>query len=144
VWLHSDFKISHVKDGLSHTYMLGEKYVDLDAARTGQSRGDDEGPFVSGDGDTVRWAAMSGDNGGTANSIYLRPHRDTRGNPDNPNDTGYGIWGYGCYNFGSAHSGGFNMALCDGSVHYINYEISEGVHRRLCNRDDGSTVQLPE
>jgi prepilin-type processing-associated H-X9-DG protein len=145
VWLHSQYKLSDVKDGLSCTYMAGEKYVDLDAARSGQSWGDDEGPFVSGDGDTVRWAALplvSID--ATANTEYLRPHRDTRGNPANPNDPGYGIWGNGCYNFGSAHSSGFNMALCDGSVHQIIYEISEIVHRRLCNRNDGAIVQVPD
>jgi prepilin-type processing-associated H-X9-DG protein len=122
--------------------MVGEKYVDIDAARSGESYGDDEGPFVSGEGDTIRWAAIPG--GSSNTGIYLRPHRDTRGNPQNINDTGYGLWGNGCYNFGSAHSSGFNMALCDGSVHYISYEITEDVHRKLCNRADGASVQVPE
>ena len=39
--------------------------------------------------------------------------------------------------FGSAHSGGFNMAFCDGSVHSIIYEIDPQVHAMLSDRGDG-------
>jgi prepilin-type processing-associated H-X9-DG protein len=141
VWLHSRFTLKDVKDGLSHTYLMGEKYLDLDAARSGTSLGDNYGPFVSDDRNTVRWGAYPQD---TTNSYYLPPHRDTRGNPDNSNDPWYGFYGLGTYNFGSPHTHGFNMALCDGSVHHVSYEISETVHRRLCNRADGQQAEVPE
>ncbi len=39
--------------------------------------------------------------------------------------------------FGSAHSGGLYFALCDGSVRFINYSITEVVLRHLANRKDG-------
>jgi len=44
------------------------------------------------------------------------------------------------YNFGSAHSTGANMALCDGSVRVISFTISGEIHRRLSNRKDGLTI----
>jgi prepilin-type processing-associated H-X9-DG protein len=127
-------KPTDVKDGLSHTYLIGEKYVDRDLARTGTSWGDDASPFVSGDRGVVRWAAYPLD---ATNSTYLPPQRDASG-------TGaYGLTGLGTYNFGSAHSSGFNMSMCDGSVRNIGYNIDERVHRCLCNRDDGTAVEIP-
>jgi prepilin-type processing-associated H-X9-DG protein len=39
--------------------------------------------------------------------------------------------------FGSAHPGGFNALLCDGSVRNINYNVDENVYMRLGNRADG-------
>ena len=42
--------------------------------------------------------------------------------------------------FGSAHSDVFHMAMCDGSVHPINYSIALPIHQHLGNRDDGYTI----
>ena len=44
--------------------------------------------------------------------------------------------------FGSAHSGAFNMAMCDGSVHTISYDIDYKTHRWLSNRHDGNVASL--
>jgi prepilin-type processing-associated H-X9-DG protein len=154
IWMHSKFRLVDVTDGLSHTYMLGEKYIDQDYIKNGDSWGDDQGPFVSDDRDILRWAASAPavaqpntnpppDPSPDA-SNYFRPHHDARGNPYNAADTAYGLWGNGTYNFGSAHPFGFNMALCDGSVRNVSYEISEEVHRCYCNRTDGVAAVLPE
>ena len=53
--------------------------------------------------------------------------------PDTP---GYNA----CYNFGSAHLVGFNMALCDGSVRMISYSIDMMTHIHLANRHDGFAI----
>ena len=42
--------------------------------------------------------------------------------------------------YGSAHSNGFGMALCDGSVRTISYSIDLTTHGRLANRHDGNPV----
>jgi hypothetical protein len=59
--------------------------------------------------------------------------------PDTP---GYGG---GCdENFGSAHVGSFSMAMCDGSVHRMNYTMDLNVHRLLGVRNktdyDGTSI----
>lgn len=102
---------------------------------TGTSWGDDASPFVSGDRVTVRWAAYKLDD---TSDCYLPPQRDMA------SADSYGLTGLGTYNFGSAHASGFNMSMCDGSVRNISYSISEKVHRCLCNRDDGTGVEMPE
>jgi hypothetical protein len=133
--------VKDVNDGLSHTYMIGEKYIDRDYSTNGISWGDDAGPFVSNDRNILRWAAYPRN---SVSTYYLDPKHDRPGNPNNPNDAAYGLTGLGTYNFGSAHSTGFNMSMCDCSVRHINYNISEQVHRSLCNRTDGAAVEFPE
>ncbi|MCD4728919.1 MAG: DUF1559 domain-containing protein [Pirellulales bacterium] len=52
---------------------------------------------------------------------------------DSPGITAY-------WHFGSAHSNGFHIALCDGSVHMISYSIDSHVHSYLGNRMDGQII----
>jgi hypothetical protein len=44
------------------------------------------------------------------------------------------------FNFGSAHSSGFNMALCDRSVRMISYTIDPITHRYLGDRRDRQPI----
>jgi len=44
--------------------------------------------------------------------------------------------------FGSAHPGGFNGVLVDGSVRNIPYGISLAVFQRFSSRNDGEAFQL--
>ena len=42
--------------------------------------------------------------------------------------------------FGTAHPGGRNVVLCDGSVRTISYAIDKQIHGRPGNRKDGQPV----
>jgi len=46
--------------------------------------------------------------------------------------------------FGSAHSGGANFVLADGSVHKISYTIDATIYRYLGNRRDGQMAEVPQ
>jgi hypothetical protein len=102
--------------------LFGEKFLEPDNYKTGKNWGDDEGPFVSDDADSIRFADIG--------SGYLTPMRD-RG----------GVFAY--YYWGSAHPMAFNIVCCDGSVHSVAYDISETNMRRLCNRHDGKAFENP-
>ena len=115
VFVRSQTAMAHVRDGATNTYLVGEKYVMPDYYETGQSYGDNQNPYMGDDRDVVRWTE-------------LPPRQDRAG--------AY----YQGVNFGSAHPGGFNMALCDGSVRSLSYSIDPLVHRRLGNRKDGNVI----
>jgi prepilin-type N-terminal cleavage/methylation domain-containing protein len=117
---YNRFKFTDVDDGLSNTFMIGEKYVDCDLYTNGVSIGDDQGPYVSDDRDSVRCAA---DEGGSFQPPLL----------DMP-----GLDNTIC--FGSAHANGLFFALCDGSVRFVSYGVNETVYRRLMNRKDGKLI----
>ncbi len=136
VWLHSQFTLGQVVDGASQTYLLGEKFVATDRKYLGTSHGDDEGPYVSDERDVIRWAHHPDFGGG----VYLYPERDHGFPPNYPDFDPIASEEISSWKFGSAHAQGFNMAMCDGSVHTIRYEIEESVHRRLCNRCDRSLM----
>ncbi len=113
-FLRSTIRFSDIRDGSSCTYLVGEKYVRPDYYETGQDPGDNEGVYM-----------------GFANNVS----RETQEAPlqDTPGWLNYCI-------FGSAHLGLFHMAMCDGSVHPINYSIALPIHQHLGNRSDGYTI----
>ena len=53
--------------------------------------------------------------------------------PDTPGFSDWQLWG-------SAHITGFHMALCDGSVRAVSYDINRKAHQRLGNREDGEPL----
>jgi prepilin-type N-terminal cleavage/methylation domain-containing protein len=119
------FQISRVKtadvlDGLSNTYMVAERYIQFTKYESGGGSDDDQTMYVGHDHDTIRWAEV--------NQI---PKQDNKADA-------------ATFNFGSAHSAGFNAVLCDGSVRTIKYSIAMPIHERLGNRNDGFAVSASD
>jgi prepilin-type N-terminal cleavage/methylation domain-containing protein/prepilin-type processing-associated H-X9-DG protein len=117
-WLRSTCKLSDIADGTSNTYLCGEKYLGPDWYAAGTSAGDDQGWGLGFDFDVNRFVTNSGN---------FWPRMD---------QPGYDSY----FAFGSAHSNGFQMAFCDGSVQMINYTINVETHRCLGNRKDGRVI----
>ena len=115
-YVQSVIRLAHITDGTVNTYMVGEKYLDPDHYDNGVDQSDDWSMYTGFQGDI-----------GRSGNLGYAPLQDT---------PGVGT----VFNFGSAHSGGFNMAFCDGSVHVISYSIDAETHRRLSNRKDGLPV----
>lgn len=115
-------RLTDVIDGTSHTYLVGEKYVNPDAYQGSNDKGDNQGPYTADDEDSCRWAAVS-----SSAASVLFPMQDRSG-----------VENTMC--FGSAHAGSMNMGMCDGSVRAIRYDIDPLAHRAMANREDGSTA----
>jgi len=119
----SQIRMADITDGASNTYLVGEKYICPDHYFTGLDGGDDQSAYHGDSDDQCRWTGQD-----TATTIATNPPL-----PDTPGMLN-------SYIFGSAHPSGFNMALCDGSVHKMNYSIDPETHRRLGNRKDGMAI----
>jgi prepilin-type processing-associated H-X9-DG protein len=122
-YMRSRVSMADVRDGTSHTYMLGEKYLNPDNYETGIDGGDNENAYTGFNNDTYRLVQADPANPATA----VPPMQDTSGLMD-------------MARFGSAHSGACQFVFCDGSVHTISYSIDAETHRRLGNRKDGLVI----
>jgi prepilin-type N-terminal cleavage/methylation domain-containing protein len=115
----------NISDGLSRTYLLGEKYLIPDHYTDGVE-GVDNNPLYAGfDWDWERWGGPE-----TPLDPTYQPTRDRRGESS-------------FIKFGSAHAAVFNMSLCDGSVRPISYDIDPIIHSRLSSRNDGKPTAAP-
>jgi prepilin-type processing-associated H-X9-DG protein len=115
------YSVRDVSDGTTTTFLLGEKYVQPECYYIGCDGGDNQPMFLGFDVDCVRFSAFS------ATQVFP-PMQDTPG-------LSY------FYAFGSAHPGGSNYAMVDGSVTTIAYDVDMPVFHRLCNRRDGEPVE---
>ena len=109
-------KIRDITDGTSKTYLVGEKYVDPDFCDAGSDWADGEGIYAGFSNNVTR----------TTNA---GPYQDTPG-----------LQTCGPPGFGSAHADVFNMSMCDGSVHPINYSILPSLHQALSTRNGGEVI----
>ena len=119
---------AEISDGLSNTYLVGEKYIDPLKYESGEDLGDQKTLFSGYAADTHRSTYYGSD------SDNLAPMQDIK---DNKLANLH-------LRFGSAHSARLHMAMADGSVQTLSYTINPETHSYLGNRRDGKDVTLPE
>jgi hypothetical protein len=115
----SQITSADIRDGLSNTYMAGEKYVRVTPGTSAQDRdfGDDQGAYIGDDRDVRRWTEEP----------PLRDHVTLEGYDS----------------FGSRHPSSWNALFGDGSVRSMSYTIDYEVHRSLGNRIDKKPASVP-
>ena len=110
----SKVRIGQVSDGMSKTYMVGEKALDPLRYKNGDDWGDNE--FL-----------LGGYNRDFHRTVALPPARDQPGVRQH-------------FQFGSVHVSGWHMALGDGSVRQMTYDVDLDIHRRFGVRNDGLAI----
>ncbi len=108
-----------IRDGLSNTYLLGEKYVAKDLYVAGSDYGDDMNLYIGNEFNITRYTC--------APPAQDRPDGGVQADPNEQY-------------FGSAHAYSFNACMCDISVRPIAYSINPQVHQYLGNKADGLSM----
>ncbi|MEX2139910.1 MAG: DUF1559 domain-containing protein [Pirellulales bacterium] len=116
-------KLKDVKDGVSKTYVVGEKYLNRLKYGTGSDAADNEFWNVGFDNDMFKTPFEAPASDGQVLNAAGVPQDD----PDR---------------WGSSHEQAFHMVFADASVHRIPYEIDIQVHRRLADRRDGLPASI--
>ena len=107
----SRVRLSQITDGTSHTFLIGEKSISIANYETGLDTGDNQNPYNGEDTDNLRSTA----------AIHWPPL------PDQADEYRY--------RFGSAHSGGLNIAFADGSVRTVSYDVAQSVYTAQGSRN---------
>jgi prepilin-type processing-associated H-X9-DG protein len=105
----SEIRFGEITNGVSSTFLFGEKYLNPDHYQDGIDPGDKDNLYVGFGPEMFRVTSEV-------------PRRDRAGLE-------------AATLFGSAHPGGVNMLYCDGSVQHIAYNIAPVVFQRAGNRN---------
>lgn len=117
-------KPNSITDGLSNSYMLGEKAMSTNNYTNGKDFGD-RAPITG-------WIDHPEASNSNIRFASRAPHAD-RANSC-----------LACHEFGSAHRSNWNAALADGSVRSIFYEMDMEIHRKLASIHEGDVVSVPD
>jgi hypothetical protein len=104
--------------------MVGEKAIDPLHYEDGLSLGDNETLYTGYCTDLHRFAGIA-----ERDVPWLPPM------PDSGTSIHLDVPSF--VRFGSAHVNGFHMAYCDGSVHFVRYDVDVEIHFRAGDRKDG-------
>jgi prepilin-type N-terminal cleavage/methylation domain-containing protein/prepilin-type processing-associated H-X9-DG protein len=134
----SAVKLATITDGTSKTLFAGEKWVPANDYDTGHDMGNDQTWEFGFDGDNIRytwWSPLAdGDNVQGVQQLPLSPLGVARA----PATNSAALVQF--QSFGSPHPGGLQIALCDGSVSTIAFDIDRLVFSALGSRDGGETA----
>jgi prepilin-type N-terminal cleavage/methylation domain-containing protein/prepilin-type processing-associated H-X9-DG protein len=133
-------RLSQITDGTSKTALIGEKYLNPSRYDDGSDLADDQNLFVGHDPDNIRYTGQRHPTTGVA-LAYL-PLQDRAGYDTPALSLPPPAGSDPEPHFGSVHSGGMNMAFCDGSVQTISYDIDADVYYRYGGRDE-DTLPYP-
>ncbi len=130
IFRRSRIRLRDITDGLTTTYLLGEKYVDPASLATGLSDDDDQCLYSGHDRDVLR--------------VGLEPPSQDRAGFDPVTVTGVA----GSANkfpapiaFGGPHPDTCGMAMADGSVRPVASTIAVAIHRAAASRNDGTALR---
>lgn len=116
-YLRSEIRPAQIVDGTAYTYLVGEKCVQADQYETGADLGDD-------------WSMYTGYQNDICRSAGFLPRSDELGATPSA--------------FGSAHTAGWHVAMCDGSARLMRFDLHYAVHRKLGNRADQGVIDDPD
>jgi prepilin-type processing-associated H-X9-DG protein len=102
VFRRSTIRMTDITSGSSNVYLIGEKYLNPNSYENGADGGDNESMYVGMDNDIFRTTDTQ--------AGYANPMHDKAGVGNT-------------FAFGAAHPEGINMLHCDGSVHFISYNV---------------------
>lgn len=130
-YYRSEVRAEQVEDGMSRTYLYGEKYLAPDLYEDVNIT---DGIEMMGDNQSA-WCGYEWDN----HRVAWNPQNSWPAEGYQPSQDGTGAATSAVFAFGSAHPGSLNMAFCDGSVRTVSYDIDQETHRYQANRLDGQT-----
>jgi prepilin-type N-terminal cleavage/methylation domain-containing protein len=115
IFIGSQIRKDDITDGLTNTYLLGEKYLTPDHYNNGQDQGDNVSIYSGCDDDNER------------STYFGTPRQDRSGVVLNNI-------------FGSPHVDSACFAFCDGSIHWIRFTIDLQTHQYLGQRNDAFAI----
>jgi type II secretory pathway pseudopilin PulG len=124
----STMELRQIIDGLSNTLLVAEKHLAPINYETGRDPGDDDSMYVGNDLDIVRWTGSDPERLPMEDKYLPTPSRPGRIS----------------LIFGSAHSGVFQAAFCDGRVQPLSYSIDPKTYLALGTRGGREVSSLPE
>ncbi|MBE6425772.1 MAG: DUF1559 domain-containing protein [Planctomycetaceae bacterium] len=114
---YSNVTDGEIRDGMSNTYLYGEKCMNASCYEDGKDGSDNESGYAGHGNETCRGAFP---NYKDQSMVY----QDRAGLQRH-------------FAFGSTHAGACNIAFADASVHKISYSIEFEVHYCMANKSDG-------
>ena len=128
IFQRSQINYKQITDGTSKTYLLGEKNLDPNRYEDGTASNDDQSMYNAQDRDNMR----------STFCVPLDPSHTAPFWPARPDTPGVEY----TWSFGGPHSSGWMALFCDGSVHFMSYDMTDINHQRLGDRRDGETIDL--